>query len=279
MNILYLHGLMGSLNPEKRQIVEKYGKAYAPNIPYQTNTECISWLYHHYKNKNIDVVIGSSLGGFSGYYLSRLLQVPALLFNPALASRSVEQNIPEITNAHREPMHIIIGAKDDVVHPKSTLQFIAEHFPSTQNYQIQTLQELAHRIPLQTFKTTVDQFFSTLLTKSMPKKHLFLDDIRSADMVYQPIFSPTFDVVRSYEEFVNYITTFGLPAFISFDNDLGLDTNGEVALDGYAATKWLIYESGLDLSNLQFAVHSANPVAAEQIKGLLSNYIKFLNKK
>ncbi|SHI94643.1 Predicted esterase YcpF, UPF0227 family [Mesonia phycicola] len=279
MNILYLHGLMGSLNPEKRQIVEKYGKAYAPSIPYQTNKECISWLYHNYKDKNIEVVIGSSLGGFSGYYLSRLLQVPALLFNPALANRSVTQNIPEITNIHREPMHIILGAKDDVVNPKSTLQFIAEHFPSTQNYQIQTLPELAHRIPLQTFKTSVDQFFTTLLTNNIPKKHLFLDDIRSADMVYEPIFSNSFDVVRSYEEFVKYITTFGLPDFISFDNDLGLDTNGEVALDGYAATKWLIYESGLDLSNLQFAVHSANPVAAEQIKGLLNNYIKFLNKK
>lgn len=68
----------------------------------------------------------------------------------------------------------------------------------------------------------------------------------------------------------------GLPDFISFDNDLGLDENGEIAPDGYAAAKWLVYESGLNLINLKFNVHSANPVASKQIEGLLNNYIKHL---
>ena len=98
-------------------------------------------------------------------------------------------------------------------------------------------------------------------------------------MVYEPIFTKHFDVVRSYKKFVEYIKQNGLPDFISFDNDLGLDNNDNVAPDGYAAAKWLVYESGLDLKNLQFAVHSANPVAAEQIRGLLHNYIKFLKSK
>jgi hypothetical protein len=62
-------------------------------------------------------------------------------------------------------------------------------------------------------------------------------------------------------------------------NDLGLDANQEVAPDGYACAKWLVYESGLDLKSLEFKVHSANPVAAEQIKGLLINYIKYLKKR
>ena len=66
--------------------------------------------------------------------------------------------------------------------------------------------------------------------------------------------------------------------FISFDNDLGLDKNGEVAPDGYAAVKWLVNESVLLSINLKFHVHSANPIAAQQIKGLLSNYIKHLKE-
>jgi hypothetical protein len=107
-------------------------------------------------------------------------------------------------------------------------------------------------------------------------KKLFLDDLRSGDMIYEKSEVHAFDVVRSYNEFVQYIQTHGLPDFISFDNDLGLDNNGELAPDGYAAAKWLVYESGLNLSSLQFKVHSANPVAAEQIKGLLTNYIKHL---
>lgn len=107
-------------------------------------------------------------------------------------------------------------------------------------------------------------------------KKLFLDDIRTIDMVYPPNQVSEFDLVRSYAEFVSYIEEKGLPDFISFDNDLGLDQQGKLAPDGYAAAKWLVYESGLDLINLTFHVHSANPVAAEQIQGLLNNYIQHL---
>lgn len=97
-------------------------------------------------------------------------------------------------------------------------------------------------------------------------------------MVYEKSMESEFDIVRTYHDFVEYIETNGLPKYISFDNDLGLDENGEVALDGYAAAKWLVYTSGLDLRNLEFYVHSANPVAAEQIRGLLNNYIAHLKK-
>lgn len=108
---------------------------------------------------------------------------------------------------------------------------------------------------------------------------LFLDDLRTPDMVYEPPEASEFQVVRSYNAFVVFIHKNGLPDFISFDNDLGLDETGEVAPDGYAAAKWLVYESGLDLRNLKFKVHSANPVAAEQIRGLLGNYIRFLKEE
>jgi len=107
-------------------------------------------------------------------------------------------------------------------------------------------------------------------------KKLFLDDIRTIEMVYDKSRKAEFEIVRTYKDFVRYIEENGLPQFISFDNDLGLDENGDVALDGYAAAKWLVYDSGLDLIDLEFKVHSANPVAAEQIKGLLNNYIKHL---
>lgn len=96
-------------------------------------------------------------------------------------------------------------------------------------------------------------------------------------MIYDKELESEFDIVRTFDDFVIHIQTNGLPEFISFDNDLGLDEAGSVAPDGYAAAKWLVYESGLDLKNLKFKVHSANPVAAEQIRGLLNNYLKHLN--
>lgn len=95
-------------------------------------------------------------------------------------------------------------------------------------------------------------------------------------MIYDKTMVDEFDTVRNYKDFVSYIQTNGLPEYISFDNDLGLDEKGEPAPDGYAAAKWLVYESDLDLANLSFYVHSANPVAAIQIKSLLTNYINHL---
>jgi hypothetical protein len=106
------------------------------------------------------------------------------------------------------------------------------------------------------------------------KYKLFLDDIRTVGMVYKDLSEQDFVVARNFKEFISTIIQRGLPGFISFDNDLGLDDNGNVAPDGYAAAKWLIYESGFDLTPLKFNVHSANPVASEQIKSLLNNYMK-----
>ncbi len=107
-------------------------------------------------------------------------------------------------------------------------------------------------------------------------RKLFLDDIRTIEMVYDKSMESEFDIVRTCADFITYIKTNGLPDYISFDNDLGLGEDRLVAPDGYAAAKWLVYGSGLDLRKLSFKVHSANPVAAEQIRGLLNNYIKHL---
>ncbi len=98
-------------------------------------------------------------------------------------------------------------------------------------------------------------------------------------MVYDKSQVSTFDVVRTYDEFINYVKANGLPEFVSFDNDLGLDDKNEVAPDGYAVAKWLVFESGLDLSNMRFHVHSANPVATRQIKSLLNNYKRHLRSQ
>lgn len=108
-------------------------------------------------------------------------------------------------------------------------------------------------------------------------KKLFLDDVREIKDIYPNSGKMEYALVRSYDEFVKYIEENGIPDFISFDNDLGINSSGEIASDGYAAAKWMVYESGLDLRNLKFYVHSANPVAAEQIRGLLNNYIKHLS--
>jgi hypothetical protein len=105
---------------------------------------------------------------------------------------------------------------------------------------------------------------------------LFLDDLRDVKMVYKDLTDDDFVIVRNFHDFKKVILEKGLPEFISFDNDLGLDENDLIAEDGYACAKWLVYDSGIDLRALNFYVHSANPVASQQIQSLLDNYIKHL---
>jgi hypothetical protein len=126
MNILYLHGLNGSLSSEKQKILERFGNVHAPSIDYENNPDSINWLHKRYKDANIDLVIGSSMGGFAGYYLSKLFQGTSLLFNPALAYRSVFQNVPTTPQTNNGTINIVLGAKDDIINPKSTLIFLGE---------------------------------------------------------------------------------------------------------------------------------------------------------
>jgi hypothetical protein len=113
----------------------------------------------------------------------------------------------------------------------------------------------------------------------MKMYRLFLDDIRVVKDVFPQMQEQDFIIVRSYAEFVSEIKSNGLPVFISFDNDLGADDQGNVLPEGYDCAKWLVYESGIDITGLKFNVHSANPVAKKQIEGLLNNYIQFMISK
>eukprot|EP01034_Spumella_vulgaris_P009436 gene9436-11979_t len=52
-------------------------------------------------------------------------------------------------------------------------------------------------------------------------------------MVYPQLSENDFVIVRNAEDFKTVIRQRGLPEYISFDNDLGLDEHGQVAPDGY----------------------------------------------
>ena len=161
MSILYLHGLDSSLSIEKRKILESFRIVHAPQIDYRKEEKSIENLLYDYNDKNISIVIGSSMGGFLSYYIATELQVPALLFNPALAYRSVHQEIPKISKSSSNFKYIVLGAKDKTVKPKDTLEFIANSI-GKDNYNLNIRQDLEHRIPASIFQEEVKTFFEKL---------------------------------------------------------------------------------------------------------------------
>lgn len=114
----------------------------------------------------------------------------------------------------------------------------------------------------------------------MKTKKLFLDDVRTPR-------TEDWEIVRSYEDFVNYINENGLPDEISFDHDLAsieYDSNKIIESfvhhekTGYDAAKWLCdycWSNGLPLPKCN--VHSANPVGRDNILSILRSFEKKLN--
>jgi len=104
---------------------------------------------------------------------------------------------------------------------------------------------------------------------------MYLDDLRT------PVEEYDF-VVRSYDEAVAVMKKHGIPEFISFDHDLGVDEHGRLLKTGHDLAKWLV-ENDLNATfhlprNFSFKVHSQNPVGKENIISLLTSYLKHKSK-
>ena len=121
----------------------------------------------------------------------------------------------------------------------------------------------------------------------MSKKILWLDDYRNPNdwidyikLVYpRMVKEPNVVIwVKSYNEFVEYITNYGLPDAIGFDHDLADDGPNEKT--GYDAAKFLVeycLENNADLP--EFESQSTNPAGRENILNLLNNFKRYVQRK
>lgn len=106
---------------------------------------------------------------------------------------------------------------------------------------------------------------------------LFLDDLREVQNHYP---DQDFVVLRSCDEAIEYVKEHGIPAFISFDHDLGDEVNVPEKT-GHTFAKFLVQHMlDLDIQEpFQYYIHSANPVGAENIAGVLDHFFEYLRKK
>lgn len=95
---------------------------------------------------------------------------------------------------------------------------------------------------------------------------IYLDDERNPRV-------EKFDfIVRSSKEFFDLVDTLHYVSYVSFDHDLGLDSE-----DGLACAKYLVeadLELGILAENFEFNVHSANPVGRDNIIAYMENYVR-----
>lgn len=113
-----------------------------------------------------------------------------------------------------------------------------------------------------------------------PEKYaLYIDDERT------PKTQRDFIVVRSCDEAIDLVKEYGLPHYVSFDHDLGrkmvhtkqygwIPDGYQPAKSGYDFAKFLVeYMLDNELTTMfEWNVHSANPVGAKNINGLLESF-------
>ena len=154
-NILYLHGLDGNPKKEKVDILASKGSPVtAPLIDYRKYTGSLELFDQFVKlinEKHINFIVGSSMGGYFGFYLSAYCDIPALLFNPALHSMSINVPVRKATNRSRRI--IVLGKYDDTIPPQKTIDFIKQgDYDNIEIFE----RENAHQVPLEVFSVVLD---------------------------------------------------------------------------------------------------------------------------
>lgn len=102
---------------------------------------------------------------------------------------------------------------------------------------------------------------------------LFIDDLRNPRYVSNDItVINAMKIARSSDEAIGLMMKWGMPIFIFFDHDLGGDDTS------MRVVNWLIeqdLDTGFMSEDIEFYVHSSNPVGKENIEGKLGQYLEF----
>ena len=81
--ILYLHGFASCGNSSKTKLLKKrFNNVLSPDIPVDPD-EAISLLQKIIVDKNVTLLIGSSLGAYYATYLAKKFQIKTVLLNPS----------------------------------------------------------------------------------------------------------------------------------------------------------------------------------------------------
>lgn len=150
-SVLYLHGLESKQGGAKVDFLETvFEQVKAPALDYKGNPNLFEELLDELKEHPADLLIGSSMGGHFAYCLATHLNIPTLLFNPALLKRSVGVNTSEgvFTPFHR----IMMGRKDEVILNVDSLEFLEERGVEAEIHY----GDHAHRTPYTVFVEMVN---------------------------------------------------------------------------------------------------------------------------
>lgn len=147
MRVAFFHGLESNPYSEKNVALDaQFEFVYAPPMDYR-DKNLFAKVLKEVQSNNIDLLIGSSMGGWFAYNISTITGTPCLLFNPAVQGRSFD---PIVSNGNKRAKHtIILGKQDEVIDPNKTINWFSKSGIGNQTF---TWENMEHRIPINIFK-------------------------------------------------------------------------------------------------------------------------------
>lgn len=147
MKILYIHGLDSSPNPERMGWLTDKGHAVsALHLDYRNQPDSYDILKGKVQSDQIEYIVGSSLGGRLGFWLSEEFGLSCLLFNPALALEIPGLTNPSLSHFGCNKRYVVLGAQDDVVNPQETWEWLRKMEREGLTQRIGMFQHLGHQI-------------------------------------------------------------------------------------------------------------------------------------
>ena len=157
MKIAFLHGLESKAGCDRVSWLKAQGhEVYNPQLFYvwDNSYEKVSEAFS--KNKP-DLIIGSSMGGWFAWNLGKDFGIPVLLLNPALHSRIFDPEMEPVREQLPSKVYVALGAKDIVIDPETTIQWLYENDPLDFNPNDIYWGDYSHRTPLHNFKTVFNK--------------------------------------------------------------------------------------------------------------------------
>lgn len=154
MKAIWLHGMGGSPNQEKIKLMEEYGlKTHALHMDYNAEPLKFEILRDYCIEHKIELLVGSSYGGFLGFWLSEELGIPCLLLNPAVSLRGKKRTMPNMT-AFQSPLCLVaVGNQDDKIDHERTLLFMDKDRREGKKILTKVVENEGHGFSMQAFNT------------------------------------------------------------------------------------------------------------------------------
>ncbi len=155
--IMYLHGLESSNVCDKVDFLKEHNIVLAPSIDYN-NLNIENELMGMVESFQPDLIIGSSMGGHAGLMLANYYNINAIVFNPAIHSRSFDPALERLAakepNVNFQPV-VILGIEDDVINPLITKEILDD---ALFYCDIEEVEDLGHRIPFDVFSNIYNKY-------------------------------------------------------------------------------------------------------------------------